>query len=76
MKGMTVVEQIERLEDQLQVLKWTVRLPAPRGRTSHLGGPSVVSQTAGLLRGRLPRGVTYQRRLRGEWESRLKREIS
>ncbi|MDP3723216.1 MAG: hypothetical protein Q8R91_06960 [Candidatus Omnitrophota bacterium] len=37
---------------------------------------SIVTQTAGLLRGRLPEGRVYQRRLRREWEQQLKRRAS
>ncbi len=65
-----IVEHIERLEDQLQAMKWVVTRPRLRlheGRTLPLG---IVAQTAGLLRGRLPRGVVYQRRLRREWDTR------
>ena len=66
MKAITVVEQIERLEDQLQAIKWAVRLPQPIGRVRHHANQSIVAQTAGLLRGRLPQGAVYQRRLRRE----------
>ena len=76
MKAITVVEQIERLEDQLQAVKWAMRPPQPVGRPKRPSTPSIVSQTAGLLRGRLPQGRVYQRRLRGEWEQRLKREAT
>lgn len=73
----TTVEHLERLEDQLQALKWTVRLPVPGGRVRRRpDAQSIVTQTAGLLRGRLPSGVDHQRRLRREWERRLARETS
>jgi len=68
-----LVEQIERLEDQLQVMKWVIKRPRPLPRQGHPPTPSVVDQTAGLLRGRLPQGVVYQRRLRREWDARLHR---
>ena len=75
MKEASVVEQIERLEDELQAVKWMVR---PLGLSKPANRPpavSIVTQTAGLLRGRLPTGRTYQRRLRREWEARLAREV-
>ena len=76
MKTINVVEQIERLEDQLQAVKWAVRSPQMVSRITPPTARSIVAQTAGLLRGRLPQGRTYQRRLRHEWERRLKRETS
>ncbi|MBI4596866.1 MAG: hypothetical protein HY737_00510 [Candidatus Omnitrophica bacterium] len=76
MKAINVIDQLERLEDQLQAIKWSVRLPQPMIRISHRHAPSIVSRTAGLLRGRLPTGRIYQRRIRREWELRLKREVS
>lgn len=76
MKVTTMLDQVERLEDQLQAIKWAVGPSLSRGRVPVSTGRSVVSQTAGLLRGRLPSGVTYQRRLRREWELRLKRQVS
>lgn len=72
MKVMTMVEQIERLEDQLQAVKWAVRLPQPVSRATRPTPQRIVSQTAGLLKGRLPPGRVYERRLRREWEHRLK----
>jgi hypothetical protein len=74
MKGTNMVEQIERLEDQLQAIKWVVRSPQPVGRAKRPPTQSIVTRTAGLLQGRLPEGRAYQRRLRREWEQRLKRE--
>ena len=76
MKTSTMVEQIERLEDHLQAIKWVVRSPRAIGRIRRSTPHSIVTQTAGLLRGRLPAGRTYQRRLRHEWERRLKAENS
>ena len=74
MKTTTVVEQIERLEDQLQAVKWAVRPFQSGGRIKAAAIQSIVSHTAGLLRGRLPQGRVYQRRVRREWERRLHRE--
>ena len=76
MKPEPVVEQLERLEDQLQAIKWAIRWPRPpHGRAPHLTTESIVARTAGLLQGRLPDGRTYQRRLRREWGARLAHEI-
>jgi len=74
MKTSTMVEHIERLEDQLQALKWLVKFPQTPRRLGRSFAQGIVAETAGLLRGRLPNGRTYQRRLRREWESRFKRE--
>lgn len=76
MKAVTVVEQIERLEDQLQAIKWTMRFPRSVGRRRSTARKSIVSQTAGLLCGRLPQGRIYQRQLRQEWERRHKHEAN
>jgi hypothetical protein len=76
MKPVSVVEQIERLEDQLQAIKWAVRIARTAGRTKRGMRSSIVSQTAGLLRGRLPQGPVYQRRLRAEWERRFNGKTS
>lgn len=74
MKTQSMVEQLERLEDQLQAVKWTVRTSQPISRFKPHAIRSIVTQTAGLLRGRLPQGPVTQRRLRREWEQRFKRE--
>ena len=75
MKAPNVVEHLERLEDQLQAIKWEVRSLQPVGIT-HTSPLSIVTKTAGLLRGRVPQGRTYQRRVRSEWERRFSRETS
>lgn len=75
MKNPSAVDQIERLEDDLQAIKWIVRPLTLVGRGHHRPSTqSIVAQTAGLLRGRLPPGRTHQRRLRQEWEHRFQRE--
>ena len=74
-KTLTIAARLEQLEDQLQALKWAVRWPALVGRVRS-PTKSIVTQTAGLLRDRLPDGQTSQRRLRREWERRLARETS
>lgn len=76
MKAVTVVEQIERLEDQLQAIKWAVRPMQFVGRIKRGDGQSIVSRTAGLLRGRIAEGRLCQRQLRREWERRLERETA
>ena len=73
MKDAGFVERIERLEDQLQAIKWAVQRPYVAPRHERPATASIVDQTAGLLRGRLPQGMAYQRRLRREWEAGLHR---
>lgn len=71
----TVVD-LEHLEDQLQVLKWSVLRIGPTFRTSSArknGQRSIVRETAGLLGKTFPRGVAYERRLRKTWTSRFRR---
>lgn len=75
MKDANVVEHIERLEDQLQAVKWLVKRPRFVSRRGQPSTPSIVEETAGLLRGRVPSGVVYERRLRREWETRLRRRV-
>ena len=76
MRSVTTIAQVERLEDQLQAIKWTLRLPRTTRGGQRGGAQHIVSRTAGLLRGRVPTGMTYQHRLRREWEHRLRREAS
>lgn len=76
MKDLPAVDYLERLEDQLQTLKWVVGTPSPKRRERLPTTSSIVAQTAGLLRGRLPGGKAYQRGIRREWEQRLHREAA
>ena len=65
---------LEHLEEQLQMLKWSVlRIGPIRSRSARKNGQrSVVRETAGLLGKTFPRGVIYERRLRKTWASRLR----
>jgi hypothetical protein len=76
MKDLPAVAYLERLEDQLQALKWVVWTPPSKRRVHLAATQSIVAQTAGLLRGRLPPGRAYQRRIRREWEQRFSREAT
>lgn len=76
MKTPTTLDQVERLEDQLQAVKWTLRISHPVTRVESRPLTSVVTRTAGLLRGRLQQGRAIQHNLRREWERRHKRETS
>ena len=76
MKAVNTVEQLERLEDQLQAFKWAWKPPRFVGRLTGTTMRSIVAQTAGLLRGRLPNGRGYERRLRREWEQNTKQRAS
>jgi len=58
-------ERIEKLEEELQKLKWVF---VPR-----LSKPSIVDLSKGILGSKFPRGVKYQRRIRKEWEKRMKK---
>ncbi len=74
MKHINVADQLERLEDQLQVIKWALQPPQLLSRLGGQKRPSIVTRTAGLLRNRLPQGHIFQRRLRRQWDARLRRE--
>ena len=69
------IVNLEHLEDQLQILKWSVlRIGPIRSRAARKNGQrSIVRATAGVLGKTFPRGVTYERRLRKTWASRLRR---
>lgn len=64
-----VMQEVELLEDRLQAVKWSLPVAAyarPGGRLTPQ--QSIVARTAGMLRGRVPSGVVYERRVRHEWQ--------
>ena len=68
-----ILQEIEALEERLQMVKWTIRLPAPRRRAVAARSTQIVSRTAGLLGTRFPSGIRYEQRLRRGWAKRLHR---
>ena len=76
MTRIRTLQQAQALEERLQLVKWTVLLPPirfARLKMKKYPHDGIVSQTAGLLGKRFPRGVTYERRMRQQWEERLRR---
>ena len=58
-------ERIERLEEEIQKLKW---ISVPR-----ILKPSVVDMSRGILGSKFQKGVEYQRKIRKQWEQRMKK---
>jgi hypothetical protein len=50
--------EVEAMEERLEGMKLTVLSSVPKG------SESIVRSTAGILKGRIPSGVAYQRRIR------------
>jgi len=66
MKNQTKLrERIERLEEEIQKLKW---ISVPK-----ISKPSVVDMSRGILGSKFQKGVEYQRKMRKQWEQRMKK---
>lgn len=59
-------EKLERLEGEIQELKWSISVPK-------ILKPSVVDMSKGILGSKFPKAVEYQRRLRKQWERRMEK---
>ena len=59
------LDAVEAMEERLEGMKLTTwpSLGEPQG-----GSGSIVRSTAGLLKGRVPAGVTYQQKVRRLWD--------
>ncbi len=57
-------EKIERLEGEIQELKWSISIPK-------ILKPSVVDMSKGILGTKFPKGVEHQRKIRKQWEQRM-----
>ena len=69
-----VMHEVEALEDRLQAVKWSLPVSAHEQTGARLTPQnSIVARTAGMLRGRVPSGIVYERRVRHEWKRRLHR---
>ena len=73
MNNVKTMHDVEALEERLQMVKWTIKIGAPRRRQAVSTTSRIVSRTAGLLGKHFPSGVTYERRLRQTWTQRLRR---
>jgi hypothetical protein len=65
-KSAEIRERIEKLEEELQKIKWDISF-------SRVLKESVVDLTKGILGSKFEKGVKYQRRIRKDWEKRIKR---
>lgn len=59
-------EKIERLEGEIQELKWSISVPK-------ILKPSVVDMSKGILGSKFQKAVEYQRNLRKQWERRMEK---
>lgn len=66
MTNQTLRETIERLEGEIQELKWNISVP-------RILKPSVVNISKGILGRKFQKGVEYQGKLRKQWERRMKK---
>lgn len=71
MKGFQALHDVEALEERLQMVKWDLTPLHPTTSAAPTERDDIVTQTAGLLGKRFPRGVVYVRRLRAAWRKRL-----
>jgi hypothetical protein len=67
------MDALEAMEERLEGMKLTAwpSLGEYPGRSG-----SIVRSTAGLLKGRIPTGVTYQRQIRRLWNVSIRRRAA
>jgi hypothetical protein len=58
-------ERIKKLEEELQMLKWDI-VPSKTKQ-------SIVDATKGILGEKFPKSLSYQKRMRKDWEKRMQR---
>ncbi|MBU4298469.1 hypothetical protein KJ636_00265 [Patescibacteria group bacterium] len=59
-------QKIEKLEEEIQAIKWDISVPKVLKR-------SIIDLSKGILGSKFEKGVEYQRRIRKEWERRMKK---
>ena len=59
-------QKIEKLEEELQGIKWDIFVP-------QISKESVVNLSKGILGKKFEKGVEYQRKIRKDWEKRMRR---
>jgi len=65
-KNAEIRQRIERLEEELQKIKWDISF-------REIFKKSIVDSTKGILGSKFEKGVKYQRKIRKDWEKRMKR---
>jgi hypothetical protein len=65
-KSAEIRQRIEKLEEELQKIKWDISF-------SRVLKESIVDLTKGILGSEFEKGVKYQRKVREDWEKRMKR---
>jgi hypothetical protein len=65
-KFMEIRQKIEKLEEELQKIKWDISTPK-------VSKKSIVDISKRILGSKFEKGVKYQRRLRKEWETRMRK---
>jgi hypothetical protein len=65
-KSVEIRQRIEKLEEELQKIKWDISF-------GKILKESIVDLTKGILGSKFEKGVKYQRRIRKEWEKRMKK---
>jgi len=65
-KFMEIRQKIEKLEEELQKIKWDIS-------ASKVSKVSVVDLSKGILGSKFEKGIKYQKRLRKEWEKRMRK---
>jgi hypothetical protein len=65
-KSVEIRQRIEKLEEELQKIKWDISF-------REIFKKSIVDSTKGILGSKFEKGVKYQRKIRKDWEKRMKR---
>jgi hypothetical protein len=65
-KSAEIRQRIEKLEEELQKIKWDISF-------REIFKKSIVDLTKGILGNKFEKGVRYQRKIRKDWEKRMKR---
>jgi hypothetical protein len=65
-KFIKIRQKIEKLEEELQKIKWDIS-------ASKVSKVSVVDLGKGILGSKFEKGIKYQKRLRKEWEKRMRK---
>lgn len=70
-----ILEQLEILENRIESLKWLAVTPSSFRKPTAGKTPSIIRKTCGMVGKDAAKGIHYENKSRGEWETRLK-EIS
>lgn len=61
-----IYRKIEKLEEELQRIKWDIFVPP-------ILKESIVNLSKGILGKKFEKGVEYQRKIRKDWEKRMRK---